>query len=369
MVARALDSQLSKEVRRWAGRTSHQVEAAAEGLRAGVSSLRTLRRGLLPLPLVDREPTLETDLFAPWRPFTVRCLQGKRVGIVATGGSGAAISALGVMRACQEAGLEIAAISACSGSALFLAPVAAGLSVQEALEFIFSWRQQDYIEPDWSALAKLPLTLGRHFPGLLNAEVVEYLYHRRLDGVVLGDLATPFYTHAWDVENNRVLYLGSRPTPEVRLSRLARLAVTLPGITQPVEIQGSLCCDGAVANPLPVEPLVRYHPEVDFVIGINVLLPPDLRGQELTGWGRLNPLALSRQARRSQRLEAARMQWRLVQNRSLLLHPVDFHESQGIRFYELWVDRGRWPEFVMRGYHHARRNLALLDRRSVPQEA
>lgn len=367
-MARALQSELSKEVRRWAGRTAHQVEAVADGLQAGVSSLRTLRRGLLPLPLVDREPTLNTDLFAPWRPFTVNSLQGKRIGIVATGGSGAAISALGVVRACQEAGLEIAAISACSGSALFLAPVAAGLSVQEALEFIFSWRQRDYIEPDWTALARLPLALGRSFPGLVKAEAVEYLYHQRLGGLVLEDLAIPFYAHAWDVERNQVLYLGSRPTPAVRLSRLARLAVTLPWVTQPVAIQDALCCDGTVANPLPVEPLLRYHPEVDFFIGINVFLPPDLRGQELGRWERLNPLALSLQARRSPRLEAARMQWRLVQDRGLLLHPVDFRESQGLRFYELFVDRSRWPEFVMRGYHHARRNLALLDRRSLPQE-
>ena len=30
--------------------------------------------------------------------------------------------------------------------------------------------------------------------------------------------------------------------------------------------------------------------------------------------------------------------------------------------HELFADRSRWPEFIVRGYYHARRSLALLDR-------
>lgn len=348
-----------------------QARQLQEDLQEDLSFVRAMRSALLPIPLWDREPVLEADLFAHWRPFTVAALQSKKIGIVATGGSGAMICALGVMRACQEANLDIAAISACSGSALFLAPVAAGLSVQETLEFIFSWRRQDYIHPEWRQLLRLPLALGRGFTGLLNSEVVEKLYEERLGGIVLQEMAIPFYANLWDVDHNRVLYLGTRSAPGLRLSRLVRAAITLPMFIQPLEINGVLCGDGGAVNVFPVEPLVRYHPEIDYFIGVNAFYPENFDGEDLSGWQHhlFSPVRVSPQARHSQHLEAARMQLRLIEDRCLLLHPVPYTEIKGVKFYEQFVDRSRWPEFLLRGYHHARRNLALLDRSLAAPEA
>lgn len=367
MLSRLIGPFNVKEYFHWLAQARH----LSADLHEDLSFLSAMRRGLLPVPYLDREPVLESGLFAPWRPFTVEALAGKKVGIVATGGSGAMICALGVMRACQEAGLEITAISACSGSALFLAPVAAGLSVQETLDFVFSWRWKDYLDPEWRQLLKIPLALGRGFTGLLNSEVVEHLYHERLGGVLLKDLAIPFYANIWDVDHNRVLYLGTRSAPDLRLARLVRAAMTLPMFIQPVEIDGVLCGDGGAVNVFPVEPLARYHPEIDFFIGINAFYPEDFDGEDLTGWDRhsFSPVRVSPQARHSQHLEAARMQLRLIEDRCLLLHPVDYTEIKGVKFYELFVDRSRWPEFVLRGYHHARRSLTLLDRQKERQEA
>jgi NTE family protein len=335
-----------------------------EDLWGDLMFLQTLRRSFLPLPRLDQEPVLDPELFAQWRPFPVKALEGKRVGIVATGGSGATVCALGVLRACQEAGLDIAAISGCSGSAMFLAPVAAGLSAQEAMEWVFGWRRQDYVDAEWRELLKLPLTLGRGFTGVLNSENVELLYHERLGGVLLKDLPIPFYANLWDIDHNQILYAGTRATPDMRLARLVRTAMTFPMLVQPVEIDGVLCGDGGCVNIFPVEPLVHHHPEIDFYIGINTFYPEDFAGENLSGWqDRLfSPLRVSPQARHGQHLEAARMQLRLIEDRCLLLHPVDYQGVKGLNFYEQFLDRSRWPEFVVRGYYHARRSLMLLDR-------
>ena len=32
------------------------------------------------------------------------------------------------------------------------------------------------------------------------------------------------------------------------------------------------------------------------------------------------------------------------------------------RYFEQFLDRSRWPEFIVRSYYHARRNLVLWDR-------
>ncbi len=351
------------EVRQAFSIMSHALDWS-EDLWGDLMFLQTMRRSFLPVPGLDREPVLDSELFAQWRPFAVEALRGKKIGVVATGGSGAMICALGVMRACQEAGLDVAAISSSSGSAMFLAPVAAGVSTQEAMEWMFGWRRQDYVDPEWRQVLKLPLALGRGFTGVLNSQSIELLYQERLGTIALKDLPIPFYANLWDIDHNRILYAGTRATPDMDLARLVRTAMTFPMLFQPVEIDGVMCGDGGCVNIFPVEPLVRYHPEIDFFIGVNAFYPEDFAGEDLSGWQHrwFSPLRVSPQARHGQHLEAARMQLRLIEDRCLLLHPVDYQEVKGVKFYEQFLDRSRWPEFIVRGYYHARRNLMLLDR-------
>lgn len=342
---------------------SHALNLGVD-LQEDLSFVRSLRQTLLPIPYLDREPILDTELFPPFRPFTVQALAGKKIGIVATGGSGALISTLGVMRALEEAGVQVAAISACSGSALFLAPIAAGLSAQETVDFVLGWRGEEYVDPEWRSLLKVPLTLGRGFTGVVKVEALERLYHQRLGGVMLGDLPIPFYANIWEIDHNRLLYLGSKTAPHMRLARLARASITLPVFMQPVEIDGALCGDGGIINIFPVQPLVDHHPEIDFFIGVNGFYPENFDGEDHSGWQdkTFSVLRVSPQPRHGQHLEAARMQLRLIQDRCLLLHPVDYQDIKGVKFYEQFIDRSRWPEFIVRGYYHARRTLALLDR-------
>jgi NTE family protein len=342
---------------------SHAM-ALGSDLQEDLSFLRALRKTVAPIPYVDRDPAFDTELFPPYRPFTVKALEGKKIGLVATGGSGAMISALGAMRAFEEAGLTIAAISSCSGSALFLAPIAAGLDAQETLNFVLGWRGASYVDPEWRELLKIPLALGRGFTGVVKMDAVEELYHNRLGGVMVGDLPIPFYANVWDIDHNRLLYLGTRTTPDVRLARLVRAAITVPVFMQPVKINGVTSGDGGIINIFPVDPLVQHHPEIDYFIGINSFYPENFDGEDHSGWQdkTFSVLRVSPQSRHGQHLEAARMQLRLIQDRCLLLHPVPYTEVKGVKFYEQYIDRSRWPEFVVRGYYSARRNLTLLDR-------
>lgn len=336
----------------------------AEDLGEDLAFLHTLRRSFLPLPLLEQEPVLDSELFPPPRQRPVAALAGKKVGIIASGGSGVTACTLGVMRACEEAELEVAAIAACSGSVLFLAPIAAGLSAQEAVEFVLGWRLKDYLDPEWRQLLKIPLTLGRGFGGVIKAEAVEQLYRQRLGDVTLGELPMPFYADLWDLDHNRVVYMGTRTTPDLPLVRLVRAAITLPVYVQPLQIEGTYYGDGGVINIFPVDPLLQHHPEIDFFIGINAFYPDRFQGEDVSGWldRAFSLVHLSPQALHGQHLEIARLQFRQIEDRCLLLQPVPYQEVKGVRFYEHFLDRRRWPEFIVRGYYHARRALENLDR-------
>jgi NTE family protein len=339
----------------------HVSDALSLGgdLRDDLSLLRAL--GGLVLPLPEAAPPVD-DPFGPARPFEVPALAGKKVGIVATGGGGAMVCSVGVLRACEEAGLEVAGISTCSGSAMALAPIAAGLDAQQTARWMLGWRREDYLEPDWSQLLKIPLALGRGFAGLIPTEAIERLYTRRLGQPPVGQLPIPFYANIWDLDRNRLLYLGSRTRPELSLPLLVRAAVTLPLFMIPLELDGAQCGDGGVVNIFPVDPLVDHHPEIDFYIGVNAFYPENFAGEDHTGWHRqtFSILRVTPQTQQCQHIEAARMQLRRIQDRCLMVHPLHYHEYRGVKLYEHFVDRSQWADFMRRGHLEARRALEGL---------
>ena len=119
--------------------------------------LGTVRRGLRPLPF-DRQPA-PGPVFGPLRGAVPPPLTG-RVGVVATGGSGALASLVGVAKALQDSGTEVSVYSVCSGSALFGFPLGAGMPPDEVAELTASMRPGDYIDVGWREIAALIPTLA-----------------------------------------------------------------------------------------------------------------------------------------------------------------------------------------------------------------
>jgi NTE family protein len=327
-------------------------------LDADRSFLRALRLLLMP----EGAPEFEGEIFPPFTPLDVPALRGKKLGIVATGGGGAMVCAVGVARALEEAGLEVVGISTCSGSAMTLAPLAAGLDAEETARFLLSFEQRDYIHPDWKQLLKLPFALGKGFTGLLDSEPIERLYAKRLGETPVRELPIAFYANIWDLDHNRLIYLGSRTRPEMPLPHVVRAAVTLPLYMRPLEFEGAQCGDGGVVNIFPVDPLVDHHPEIDFYIGINAFYPENFRGEDHTGWNEqtFSLFRVSAQTKQCQHLEAARMQLHRIEDRCLMIHPLPYEEVRGIRLYEQFLDRRLWPDFIRRGHLAARRALETM---------
>lgn len=335
----------------------HRIASVLD-LDADRSFLRALQLLLLP----EGPPQVQGEIFPPFAPFEVPALRGKKLGIVATGGGGAMSCAVGVARALEEAGLQVVGISTCSGSAMTLSPLAAGLSAEQTAAFLLSLRQTDYIHPDWKQLLKLPFALGKGFTGLLDSEPIERLYAERLGEVTVGELPIAFYANIWDLDHNRLMYLGTRTRPEMPLPHLVRAAVTLPLYMRPLQIDGVQCGDGGVVNIFPVDPLVDHHPEIDFFIGINAFYPESFQGEDHTGWDEktFSLFRVSPQPKQCQHLEAARMQLRRIEDRCLMIHPLPYEEIRGIRLYEQFLDRRPWPDFIRRGHAATRRALREL---------
>jgi NTE family protein len=329
------------------------------GVGADLDFLRNARRALLPLPLVDRPDPLPADALPPFTARPAPGLSGKRVGVVGSGGSGACVTLVGVARAFEEAGLRPATISACSGSVVWGAMWAAGMTADEMAEFSLSWRPQDYLDIQWANVPRFALSAMRGFTGLAKGEALERLFDRRLWHMSAGETDIPIHTTVYNVDRGRLEQFGSETTPELTLGELVRIAVALPVVVEAVRVEGDLYVDGGVIDAFPTEPLVEDG-GFDHVFGLNVLLPPGLEGDDVDGSDarRLSLLDLSRRIAAGGHLELARRNLRRLGDRVTLIEPLAPAQSRGIAFYDLFLDRRRWPELMRRGYDSTLEALA-----------
>ena len=334
---------------------------AAANVGRDLAFLNTARSALLPLPLVDRPKRIDANVFPPLSHRPVPKLQGKRIGVVGSGGSGAGIAIVGMARAFEEAGLHPAGISACSGSAIWGAMWAAGMSAQEMADFSLSWHLEDYLDTGWTRIPRVAVSALRGFTGVAKGDALERLFDRRLWRMCAGETDIPLHTIVYNLDQGRIEYFGSTDTPDLMLGELVRIAVALPLLVEAVRVEGRFYVDGGVVDAFPAEPLLDEEPAYDRVFGLNVLLPPGLEGEDISGWERkrLGGLAAAgRQLGRASHIELARRAKRRLGDKLTLIEPVDLDEVTGLNFYDLFLDRRRWPELMRRGYETT---VAALD--------
>lgn len=330
-----------------------------EGVRDDAGFLRRVQRALLPLPF-QREAALPASVFPPPQPLDAGALRLRRVAVVASGGSGALSSMLGVQRAFEEAAVRPVAISAASASVLFTLPWAFGISAADAARFWMKLPRHGYVDPDWRALLRSAGAAFGGWGGLLRGDAVEASFRGLLGDRLLGEAELPFSTVVWNIDLNRVEVIGTKETPQLPAAVAARVAISIPIFVEPVQIGEHLYGDGGVIDVFPVRPVLEHHP--DLVLGVNCYLPEGFAGDDMSGW-RARKFAIvqaSAQLRWSGMLALAREQARLAGDRMVLLQPVPHAQVRGARFYDLFLDRTRWPDFMREGRQSARQALQRL---------
>ena len=299
--------------------------------------------------------------FPPPSRFTSRVAPGQRLALVATGGSGALASVVGAARALEEAGVQPSVISLCSGSALFGFPIAAGIPADEVAAFTLALGPDDYVDIDWPRLVRLLPTAGRGFAGILRGDAIERAYHRLLGDMTLGDLPIPAYAPIWNIEENRLEYLGPRTYPDVTVARAVRMAIALPLFIEPVELGGYHWCDGGIVDIFPVHPVLDIEAPCDGVLAVNGFYPPGFVGEDASGWHehRGSIFYVASQVRTCQQIELAREN--LARLRSVsdvtMIEPVPYEKVRGVGFYRQFLSTREWPQFMESGRVDARRAL------------
>lgn len=339
----------------------------AAAVRKDAAFLGTVRRGILPLPF-DRRPA-PVQVFGPL-PSPVPLPLPGRVGVVATGGSGALASLVGVAKALEDTGTQVAVYSVCSGSALFGFPLGAGMSPSEVAELSTSVRPGDYLDIGWRETVTLLPALARGWCGIIRGDKLEAFYRRHLGDLTLAQMPTPVYAPIWNVEHNRLDYLGPRTCPDMPVARAIRMAVSMPLFFQPARRGGLSWCDGGIVDIFPVRPVLDIEPPVNAAVAVNGFYPHEFGGEDVTGWDArpFSILTAAAQVRTCQHAQLAREHLTTLRRhtQTLLVEPVPYQKVAGTGFYQQFLDNREWPQFMRAGREAM---LASLHQHTRPSAA
>jgi NTE family protein len=327
-----------------------RARSAAAAVGKDMDFLDALRRGLLPLPF-DHQPA-PGQVFAPLDGAPPRPLAG-RVGVVASGGSGALASLIGVAKALEESGTAVSVYSLCSGSALFGFPLGAGMSPDEVAELTASVRPGDFLDVGWRELAGLVPSLARGWDGIVRGDRLEAFYRAQLGDLTLGQMAVPAYSPIWNVERNQLQFLGPKTYPDVPVAHAIRMAVSMPLLIKPVVHEGLSWCDGGIVDIFPVRPVLDIEPAVDIAVAVNCYYPHEFQGEDATGWDArpFSIVSAASQVRTCQHVQLAREHLARLRREAvtLLVEPVPYWKVAGTGFYQQFLDNREWPEFMRAG--------------------
>lgn len=153
------------------------------------------------------------------------------------GGAGLGWTHIGVLRALEEARIEIAAIAGTSIGAIAGASFAAG--------------KLDYLEATarTANLRSLIRFMDPHFKrgAVMGGRMIEKEFEAHLGHLAFEDLPFPVAAVAADLKTGDTIIMKSgRLVPAIRAS------MSLPGIFKPVQFEGRMLVDGGVALPVPV---------------------------------------------------------------------------------------------------------------------
>lgn len=170
----------------------------------------------------------------------------------------------------------------------------------------------------------------------------------------------------WNVERNRLNFVGPSTHPDMPVARAVRMAVSLPPFVQPVVLYELSWCDGGIVDIFPVRPVLDIEPAVDTAVAVNGFYPHEFGGEDVTSWDTrpLSVVTAASQVRTCQQAELAREHLARLRSeaRTLLVEPVPYRKVAGTGFYEQFLDTREWPQFMRAG----RETMLTTLRQHVP---
>nr|CAD6415525.1 patatin [Rhizobium sp. Q54] len=193
------------------------------------------------------------DVQAPEPPKTLDVPKKAKLALALGGGAARGWAHIGVLRALDEAGIEVGMIAGTSIGALVGGCYLAG-KLDELESFARSLTMR-------RIAGLLDLTIGGG--GLLGGMRLTKRMQEHLEGLSIDDLGRPFVAVATELHTGHEVWISSGS-----LITALRASYALPGIFEPVTCNNRTLVDGALVNPVPTSVCRAY--EQPLVVAVNL---------------------------------------------------------------------------------------------------
>lgn len=178
---------------------------------------------------------------------------GRRVALVLGAGGARGYAHIGVIDTLVERGFEVVAIAGTSMGALVGGLHAAG-KLPDYTDWVLGLTQRDLLRLLDPALSA---------PGAFRLERVLARMTEMLEGALIEDLPIPYTAVATDLGSRREVWFTSGPV-DVAI----RASIAIPSLITPIMVNGRLLVDGALLNPVPIEPMIGVPADVTVAVSL-----------------------------------------------------------------------------------------------------
>jgi len=178
-----------------------------------------------------------------------------RVALVLGGGAARGFAQVGVIRVLEEEGIPIELVVGTSVGSLIGAIYTANPDSRNLEAIAFQLERDDLLDFSLLSIKK----------GLIIGDRLERFVAEKVPVSRIEELKLPFAAVATDIRSGERVILNSGP-----LARAVRASCALPGVFQPVEMNGNLLVDGGVLESLPVPTAKALGANITIAVDIGV---------------------------------------------------------------------------------------------------
>lgn len=177
----------------------------------------------------------------------------KMVGLALGGGAARGLAHIGALSVLEEAGIPIDYVAGSSAGSVIGALYCAGLDSRQIKEIGLGLQWWHLVQPVWPQR------------GLVSFDRLAHWLISKIGDLNIEDLKTPYVAVATDLQTGEPVMLTRG-----RLALAVQASCSVPGLVEPVELDGRLLGDGSISNTLPVSALRQLG--ADYIIGVDIFL-------------------------------------------------------------------------------------------------
>lgn len=177
-----------------------------------------------------------------------------RIGIALGGGGALGFAHLGVLQVLEDEKIPIDMIAGCSMGSLLGGIYASGCPLDKLTSFARAFNSRKYMDPN------IKFTKDGAFRG----DKVEDLVRTMVEGISIQQCEIPFMCLATCIEEASAVYFKEGP-----LASAIRASISIPGVFEPVEMNGKTLVDGGVVDRSALTALVQMNPDVRISVDVS----------------------------------------------------------------------------------------------------